>query len=94
MRENKFQVSSFWFQIDSDWRLAGEKKPSLLAPRGPSLIREGTTSSVPGGLFPVEEWTFSHADIHSRSRNTPMLGMTFTGRVRATISRNHWFIRN
>ncbi len=45
-------------------------------------------------IDPAEEWTFTRADIHSRSRNTPMLGMTFTGRVRATISRNHWFTRN
>jgi len=42
-------------------------------------------------LHPDEEWTFSREDIHSRSRNTPMLGLTFTGRVRATISRGSWF---
>ncbi|UCH62793.1 MAG: dihydroorotase [Fidelibacterota bacterium] len=42
-------------------------------------------------LAPDEEWTFTREDIHSRSRNTPMLGMTFTGRVRATISRGSWF---
>ena len=42
-------------------------------------------------LAPDEEWTFTREDIHSRSRNTPLLGMTFTGRVRATISRGSWF---
>ncbi len=42
-------------------------------------------------LNPDEEWTFTREDIHSRSRNTPLLGMTFTGRVRATISRGSWF---
>ncbi len=42
-------------------------------------------------LAPDEEWTFAREDIHSRSRNTPMLGLTFTGRVRATISRGSWF---
>ncbi|MBA7666136.1 MAG: amidohydrolase family protein [Calditrichaeota bacterium] len=42
-------------------------------------------------LAPDEEWTFTRDDIHSRSRNTPLLGLTFTGRVRATISRGSWF---
>lgn len=42
-------------------------------------------------LNPKEEWTFTHEDIHSRSRNTPMLGMSFTGRIRATIGRNRLF---
>ena len=53
--------------------------------------------SLPGGhirmgdaadltLFdPAEKWTFSEADIASRSRNTPFLGQEFTGRVHATI---------
>lgn len=42
-------------------------------------------------LHPAEEWTFARDDIYSRSRNTPLLGMAFTGRVRATISRGSWF---
>ena len=45
-------------------------------------------------LRPDETWTFTEKNIHSRSRNTPLLGMTFNGRVRATISRNHWFNRS
>ncbi len=42
-------------------------------------------------LRPDETWTFTEKDINSRSRNTPMLGMTFNGRVRATISRGSWY---
>ena len=42
-------------------------------------------------LRPDETWTFTEKDIHSRSRNTPMLGMTFNGRVVATISRGSWY---
>ncbi|UCD37390.1 MAG: dihydroorotase [Fidelibacterota bacterium] len=42
-------------------------------------------------LDPAEEWTFTRDDIHSRSRNTPMLGMKFKGRVKATLGLNMWF---
>lgn len=37
-------------------------------------------------ISPGEEWEFGLKDIHSRSRNTPMLGMKFKGRVKATIT--------
>ncbi len=42
-------------------------------------------------LRPDETWTFTEKDIHSRSRNTPMLDSTFNGRVVATISRGSWY---
>ncbi|MFB0517431.1 MAG: dihydroorotase [Candidatus Neomarinimicrobiota bacterium] len=65
---------------------------------GPARVMGlGLTPLVPGQkaelviLHPDEKWTFTREDIHSRSRNTPMLGMTFTGRVRGTIGRNMWF---
>ena len=45
-------------------------------------------------LRPDEEWTFTRDDIYSRSRNSPMLGMTFTGRVVATLTPNGWFIQS
>ncbi|MCH7859310.1 MAG: dihydroorotase [Candidatus Marinimicrobia bacterium] len=45
-------------------------------------------------LRPDEEWTFTREDIYSRSRNSPMLGMTFTGRVVATLTPNGWFIQS
>ena len=53
--------------------------------------------SIPGGeikvggpadlvlLAPEERWTFTEADIGSKSRNTPFLGTEFTGRVYCTI---------
>ena len=53
--------------------------------------------SIPGGeirvggpadlvlLAPEERWTFTEADIGSKSRNTPFLGTEFTGRVHCTI---------
>ena len=34
---------------------------------------------------PGEEWTFTLEDIRSKSRNTPFLGMTFTGKVKYTL---------
>lgn len=52
---------------------------------------------VPGGTLaigewaditlidPQEEWTFTEADIRSKSRNTPFLGTTFTGKVKFTL---------
>ena len=36
-------------------------------------------------LAPEERWTFTEADIGSKSRNTPFLGTEFTGRVHCTI---------
>ena len=39
-----------------------------------------------------EEWTFAREHIFSRSRNTPVLGMTLTGRVKATISRDTLYL--
>ena len=53
--------------------------------------------SIPGGeirvggpadlvlLAPEERWTFTEADIGSKSQNTPFLGTEFTGRVHCTI---------
>ena len=35
---------------------------------------------------PGEEWTVSEADIHSKSKNSPFIGMTLRGRVIYTIS--------
>lgn len=34
---------------------------------------------------PNEEWTFTEKDIRSKSRNTPFLGTTFTGKVKYTL---------
>lgn len=42
-------------------------------------------------ISPGEEWEFALSDIHSRSRNTPMLGMKFKGRVKATITDKAFF---
>ena len=44
-------------------------------------------------LKPEEAWEFRRADIHSRSRNTPLVGSNFRGRVVATIARNILFSR-
>ena len=47
-------------------------------------IREGGAADLVL-LDPSERWTFTEADIGSKARNTPFLGTTFTGRVRATL---------
>ena len=45
-------------------------------------------------LRPDETWTFTEKDIHSRSRNTPLLGRLFTGRVQATVTDRAWYLRD
>lgn len=36
-------------------------------------------------IDPAQEWTFTQADIRSKSRNTPFLGTTFTGKIKYTL---------
>ena len=46
-------------------------------------------------IDPIEEWKFSESHIKSRSKNSPMLGMTFKGRVVATIKKGeHVHVHN
>ena len=45
-------------------------------------------------IDPDEHWTYGPGDIYSRSRNTAMLGMDFTGKVHATITSQGWFCRS
>ena len=37
-------------------------------------------------IDPRKKWKFNESDIQSRSKNSPMLGMQFTGKVDAVIS--------
>ena len=37
----------------------------------------------------IKKWTFSESHIHSKSKNSPMVGMKFTGMVEGTISGIH-----
>ncbi len=58
----------------------------------PEILAKTTRRVQPGSpaelvvLRPDETWTFTEKDIHSRSRNTPLLGNLFTGRVMATVT--------
>lgn len=36
-------------------------------------------------IFKDEKWTFTEKEIHSKSKNSPFLGMTFDGKVKYTI---------
>jgi dihydroorotase len=75
-----------------------EQVLDLFTTRPAGIMNMSLSSFEPGEMAelvvvqPDEEWTFSRADIFSRSRNTPMLGLTFKGRVKAAISRNTWFM--
>ncbi|MFC1482144.1 dihydroorotase [Candidatus Neomarinimicrobiota bacterium] len=40
---------------------------------------------------PKQEWTFSRADVYSRSRNTPFIGQQLKGKVKATITPQGYF---
>jgi dihydroorotase len=42
-------------------------------------------------IDPTGKWTFKKSDIHSRSKNSPMLGMEFEGKVLTTILGNNIF---
>ena len=64
---------------------------------GPARVMGLELTSIVAGqpaelvvLSADQEWTFQREAIHSRSRNTPLLGFTFRGRVRATIARGSW----
>ena len=47
-------------------------------------IAEGAIANLT--LFdPKQDWTFSQSDIYSRSRNTPFVGETFTGKVLGVV---------
>jgi dihydroorotase-like cyclic amidohydrolase len=41
-------------------------------------------------LDPAEEWTFEKRFIRSRSKNTPLLGARFTGRVQGVFLEGKW----
>jgi dihydroorotase len=77
--------------------LRTEKVIDLVTAGAAKVMRMDLTPLEPGRnaelviLDPAEEWIFAREHIHSRSRNTPMLGMSFTGRIRATIGRNKLF---
>ena len=48
-------------------------------------IETGNTANIT--LFnPTEKWTFSQSDIKSKSKNSPFIGMEFTGKPLATYS--------
>lgn len=74
-----------------------EEVIDLFTSRPAEIMNLNLSSFEPGQLAelvvvqPDEEWTFHREDIFSRSRNTPMLGMVFKGRVKAAINRNTWF---
>ena len=43
-------------------------------------------------IDPEEKWEFKPEHIYSRSKNSPMLGMTFKGRIKQTLSGKNTFI--
>ena len=42
-------------------------------------------------IDPNKKWIFQDSDIYSRSKNSPMIGMEFIGKVEATLSGKHTF---
>jgi dihydroorotase len=74
-----------------------EEVIDLFTTRPAEIMSMSLSSFEPGQLAelvivqPDEEWTFHREDIFSRSRNTPMVGMDFKGRIKSTINRNTWF---
>jgi dihydroorotase len=42
-------------------------------------------------IDPKKQWKFTESDIQSRSKNSPMVGMKFTGRIIGTISGNNTY---
>lgn len=61
------------------------QNPRLLLNRNIPTLAEGAAANLT--LFnPTEEFTFGLSDIASKSRNTPFIGTTFTGRVVAVVT--------
>ncbi|MEM1121687.1 MAG: hypothetical protein AAGJ18_14645 [Bacteroidota bacterium] len=53
-----------------------------------SGIEQGTTADLT--IFdPKQTWTYQTNDIRSKSKNTPLLGMEFRGKVRGVINGTH-----
>ena len=67
-----------------------EKEPEILAD-APPRVQQGQTAELVV-LRPNEEYTFNRENIYSRSRNTPLLGRLFTGRVLATVTNRGWYL--
>jgi dihydroorotase len=69
-----------------------EEVIDLFTTRPAEIMSMSLSSFEPGQLAelvivqPDEEWTFHREDIFSRSRNTPMVGMDFKGRIKSTIN--------
>jgi dihydroorotase len=69
-----------------------EKIIDVLAVNPRKLLKLAAPSFEPGStadfvLFnPAEKWTFTEKDIASKSKNTPFVGKTFTGKIYQTIN--------
>ncbi len=64
------------------------KPAAALGLPGGRIAREGPADLVL--IDPAEEWTFEKRLIRSRSKNTPLIGARFTGRVQGVFLEGRW----
>ncbi len=69
-------------------KLMTVKPAAALALPGGRIAREAPADLVL--LDPAEEWTFEKRLIRSRSKNTPLVGARFTGRVQGVFLEGKW----
>jgi dihydroorotase len=69
-------------------RLMTVHPASVLGLPGGRIRNEGPADLVL--IDPAEEWTFEKRHIRSRSRNTPLIGSSFTGRVQGVFLEGKW----
>jgi len=55
------------------------------------IIKEGAAANLT--LFdPEKKWKFTENDIRSKSKNTPFIGTTFTGKALGIFNKNQWVL--
>jgi dihydroorotase len=69
-------------------KLMTVRPAAALALPGGRIAREAPADLVL--LDPAEEWTFEKRLIRSRSKNTPLVGVRFTGRVQGVFLEGKW----
>jgi dihydroorotase len=59
----------------------------------PVILREGGRANLT--LFqPEREWVFNTENMLSKSRNTPLLGMTLRGKVKGVVNNGQWSLND
>ncbi len=76
-----------------EWVNSVAIQPRILLKRQFPVIEAGQPAELT--IFdPSETWTFKTSDVKSKSKNSPFIGKTFKGKVKATICKGHIWIND